>query len=138
MLRSLSSLFFVVVVGCASGSSRPATIAEPRIDVRMVGSSYFGSTSTAPATIEVEVQNPADVPITVRRVEIDSPGMTQYRVQRTVRTVRETIAPGDSRVISVMVPVVRASSQLNEPLTLRALIDLEAGRDAWREIVMTR
>ena len=138
MHRVLTSLFLVLVLGCASSARRPAAIARPELDVRVVGGAYFGSGSTAPATVELDVQNAADVPIVVRRVEIDSPGMTQYRVVRTSRTVRETVPAGGSTTIGVMVPVERRSSQLTEPLTLRAIVDFEAGDDRWREIVMTR
>jgi hypothetical protein len=137
MRRLVSSLFVVLIAGCAS-SGRPANIAAPEADVRLVGSAYFGSGAVAPATVEVEVLNTAAIPIVIRRVEIDSPSMVQYRVIRTARTVRESLAPGETRVVSVMVPIERTSRQLNEPLVLRAVIDFESGSDRWREIVMTR
>lgn len=138
MRRALSSLFVVLTVACASGSQRPANVTRPELDVRLVGGAYFGSGAVAPATVEVEVHNTAGVPIVVRRVEIDSPGMVQYRVRRTARIVRETIPAGQSAIVALMVPIERTTSQVNEPLTLRAVVDFQSGDDAWREIVMTR
>ena len=142
MRRLLSLLIFVLIAvlpGCGTASTRPAAVARPEIDVRLAGTPYFGSSSTAPATIEVEVVNTANVPVIVRRIEIDSPGMAQYQVVRTTKIVRETIAPGQARVIPVTVTLVRAARNLSEPLTLRAFIDFQTAADeAWREVVMTR
>jgi hypothetical protein len=147
-MRRLVSLLFVVLIvvvagvvagACGSASTRPPELSRPEIDVRLAGNPYFGSTSTAPATIEVEVVNTANVPVIVRRIEIDSPGMAQYQVVRTNKIVRETIAPGEGRVIAMTVTLVRAARNLSEPLTLRAFIDFESAGDvSWREVVMTR
>ena len=142
MRRTVSLLIVVLTAaltyGCGSASTRPADVARPEIDVRLVGNPYFGSTATAPATIEVEVRNPGNTPIVLRRIEVDSPGMAQYQVVRMNKIVRETIAPGDARVVSMMVTLVRAARDLSEPLTLRAFLDFESGEKSWREIVMTR
>ncbi|HYH07870.1 MAG TPA: hypothetical protein VEK11_12505 [Thermoanaerobaculia bacterium] len=137
MHRAVSILLFLLVA-CASGSSsRPPSIAEPDIEVRLSQSTFFGSSSSATTTIEVMIGNRANVPITVRRVEIDSPTMVQYRVVRTARDVVQQIAPGESTTVLVMVPIETTTSRPVEPLTLRAIVEMEAGTDRWREIATT-
>lgn len=133
MHRSVSILFLLLVACASASSQRPAGIAEPEVRVRLSESTFFGSTVRAHATVEVEVTNRANVPITVRRVEVDSPGMSQYRVVRTYRDVREDVAAGGSKVVSVMVPIETTTSRPTEPLSLRAIVDFEAGSDRWRE-----
>ena len=91
----VSLLFLVVVsvtvfaVGCGSaGSARPANIAAPEIRAGLAGTVFFGSGTSAPANIDVSVTNRATVPIVLRRLEVDSPGLGTYGLIRTTRTVR--------------------------------------------------
>jgi hypothetical protein len=62
--------------------------------------------------------------------------MTEYAIEPVEKIVRETIAPGESRAIIVDATGYRKVSQrtLNEPLTLRALVDFEAAGEQFREI----
>ena len=104
MHRRVSLLFLVVLaaaallsVACGSaGSSRPAGITAPEVRADLVGTVFFGSGNTAPANIDVNVTKTSSVPITLLRVEVDSPGMATYRIQRNVRQVREHIGPGET------------------------------------------
>jgi hypothetical protein len=134
----VSSLAILTSFACASGSGRPANIAAPEIRADVVGTIFFGSGNTAPANIDVEVTNVANVPIVLRRVEIDSPGMGTYGLQRASRLVRETIAPGETKRVTVFATAVTTVRNPSEPLTIRAIVELESGKDRWREIVFTR
>jgi len=145
MHRRVSLLFVVPVVvvavaalfaiACGSTSSaRPAGISAPELRADLVGNVFFGSGNTAPANIDVNITNTASVPIVLLRVEVDSPGMATYRIQRTVRQVRETIAPGETRRVTVFATAITAVNNPSEPLTLRTIADFEAGKDRWREI----
>jgi hypothetical protein len=143
MHRRVSLLFLVVAVAvlfsqaCGSASSsRPAGIAAPEVSSDLVGTVFFGSGSSAPANIDVTVTNRATVPITLRRVEIDSPGMATYTIRRASRLVHETIAPGETKRVTVFATAITNVSNPSEPLTLRTLADFEAGTDRWREVVM--
>lgn len=131
---------FIFLAACAGGNAarRPESIARPSIVPQLVNQLFFGSGSTAPATIEVRVTNNATVPIVVRRIEVDSPGMGQFQILRTNRTFRETVAPGETRALSIFAMAETQRRNPTEPLTLRAIVDFESGKTTWREVVMTR
>lgn len=144
MHRRVSSLFLVALfpllsLACASGGNgRPANIAAPEVNADLSGMVFFGSGNTAPANIDVEVTNVANVPITLRRVEVDSPGMGTYALRRSSRMVRETIAPGETRRVTVFATAVTTVRNPTEPLTIRTITEFESGKDRWREISITR
>lgn len=145
MHRRVSLLFFVALfavlstMACGSGGSgRPAGIAQPEIRAALNGTVFFGSGNTAPANIDVSVTNRGTVPIVLRRVEVDSPGMGTYGLVRTARTFRETIGAGETKIVTVFATAVTNVSNPSEPLTIRILTDFENGKDRWREITMTR
>lgn len=139
MHRRVSLLFLVsmLALGCGSASSsRPAGIAAPDLDAGLIGTVFFGSGNSAPANIDVVATNRATVPIVLRRIQIDTPGMATYGLVRTTRTVHETIAPGDSKTVTVFATAVTNVRTPSEPLTIRVIADFESGKDRWREIVM--
>ena len=143
MHRRVSLLFLVAILtalltlACGStGNSRPANIAAPTVEAQLNGSVFFGSGDRAPANIDVYVTNNAGVPITLRRVDIDSPGMGTYGLIRSSRTVRETIAPGETKRVTVFTTAVTTVRNPSEPLTIRAITEFESGKDRWREITM--
>jgi hypothetical protein len=145
MHRRVSLLFLVslVALACSSGggtpgSGRPPGIAQPEINIGLANSLFFGSTDTAPANIDVVITNRANVPIVVRRIDVDSPGMSTYTIRRVARDYRENLAPGETKRLTVFATAVTAVSRPTEPLSLRAFIDFEVEKDRWREIVLLR
>src|SRR5688572_966527 len=141
MHRRMSLLFLVVLfaVACGStGSSRPANIAAPEVNADVAGTIFFGSGNSAPANIDVLVTNRATVPITLRRLEVDSPGMSTYGLIRTSREIRETVAPGETKRVTVFATAITNVRNPSEPLTVRVIAEFETGKDRWREIVTTR
>ncbi len=138
MHRSLS-LLIVLLTGCASvASTRPATIPQPEIDARLAHPVFFGSGSTAPATVDVTVRNRAKVPIVVRRVEVDTPGMVMYTILRTSRTFRETVPAGETKSLPIFATATTVTSRPTEPLAIRVIIEFEGGGSIWREVLITR
>jgi hypothetical protein len=135
-----ATVLLVFTVGCGSASqpSRPANFPQPEMDVRLAHSIFFGSGSSAPANIEIEVLNRASTPLVVRRVEVDSPGMIEYTLRRTVRDFRETIAPGQSKTMTVFAIADTMTSRPTETLTVRAVIEMQAEGKTWREYVQVR
>ena len=105
-----------------------------------MGDMFFGSGRTAPLTLEVGISNPASRPLIVRRIRVESPGMVQYGIQPTERIFRETLQPGEGRVLAMTVTAIAGSSRLNatEPLTLRAWIDFEIDGKRFRELYLVR
>src|SRR5687768_18603963 len=89
MRRSLPILLLLAFACASAPSGRPAGVPRPDIDARLVNPLFFGSSTSAPATIEVRVTNRGQVPIVVRRIELDSPGMGQYTLARYTREYNE-------------------------------------------------
>ncbi len=142
-MNRFHSLLVVVLVSAAlacggNGTSRPASIPQPDLDARLLHDIFFGSQDNAPATVEVSVLNRASVPIAVRRIELDSPGMAQWGFRRTLRYFNETIEPGQAKPILVVVTAITTVSRPTEPLQIRAIVEFEAGGTRWREILMAR
>jgi hypothetical protein len=140
MRRTLSILLLLTLACASTQSKRPANIPQPDMDVRMVNPLFFGSGNEAHATIEVVVKNRAAVPIIVRRIELDSPGMGQYTLLRSVRDYRETIAAGETKSLTTFATAIaQTTRQPTEPLALRAIVEFVAPEGTvWREILMLR
>lgn len=141
MHRVVSLLFLLALaLGCTTPrSSRPASIPQPDIVARLVNPLHFGGGDVSPANIDVTIRNRATVPIILRRIEIDSPGMRQYTLDRAVRTVRETIPPGESKNVTVFARAIALITRNpDEPLNIRTIVELEGGGSVWREVLMMR
>ena len=75
----------------------------------------------------------------VRRIEIESPGMRQYTLDRGVRDFREIIPPGEWKALTVFTRATAlTTTNHEESLMIRAVIDLAAGEAVWREVIMMR
>jgi hypothetical protein len=139
LMRRLFAFALLFTLGCGTSSGeRPADIPRPDISVQQAGSIFFGSSTSAPVSIDVRVTNTATVPITVREVEISSPGMMQYSINRATKTFNETIPPGETRTVGLTATAVsrQARTTTQEPLSVRAIVRLEANGRGFREIVM--
>jgi hypothetical protein len=142
--RLLTPLLLVLAAACGSSNSstRPATIARPEIGVRSTASSiFFGSGATAPVPLEVIVANNASVPLRVRRIQIESPGMAEYSLYPLQRTFNEEVPPGQTKTFNLMATAYTNISRLNptEPLQVRAMVEFEGpAKERFREIVFQR
>ena len=140
MHRSLSILLLLTLAACASApSERPKDVPQPDMDARLVAPLFFGSSTSAPATIEVRVANRGGVPIVVRRIELDSPGMGQYTLVRYMREYNETVGPGETKPITIFATARALTTRRpTEPLTIRAIVHFKAEGKSWREVLMMR
>ena len=141
LMRRLLAPLLLLAAACASASGdRPADIAKPDITVRQAGSIFFGSTTSAPVSLDVHITNNATVPLRVREIEVRSPGMMQYTLARESKTFNETIAPGQSRTLGLVATAYanNTSRQISEPLSVQAIVRFEANGRGFREIVLER
>lgn len=139
MLRNLSVLLLLTLACATPQTSRPGSIPKPELDAGLVSPLFFGSGTSAAATIVVRATNRATVPITVRRIEVDAPGMGQYTLGRAVRDYRDTLAPGETKDMTVFATAyAQTTRRPTEPLQLRVIVEFEAGESRWREVLMTR
>ncbi|HEX8171943.1 MAG TPA: hypothetical protein VF824_15510 [Thermoanaerobaculia bacterium] len=130
----------LAAIACSSGNqtSRPADIPRPEIDVAIPHTIWFASGAEAPADVNVTVTNRATRPIAIRRVEISSPGMTQYRIQPASREYRDEVGPGQTKTVTIYATAQTQVDRPTEPLMLRVLIEFESAGQRWREIVNQR
>jgi hypothetical protein len=142
MRRMLSILLLLslAALACATKpAQRPADMPQPEIDARLVNPLFFGSGAVSPATMEIRVANRGNIALVVRRVELDSPGMGQYAIRRYVRQYNETVPAGQSKVLTAFATAVaQTTTRPTEPLTIRAIVEFQAGDSIWREIVLIR
>ena len=139
MRRKLSVLLLLALACASAQTTRPPSIPQPDLDAHLVNPLFFGSGTSAAATIGVRVANRATVPIVVRRIEVDSPGMGQYTIRREVRDFRDTIPPGEAKELTLFATAfAQTTRRPTEPLQLRVIIELEHGDVRWREILLAR
>lgn len=139
MRRVLASAL-LFLIGCASTDQRPAAVTPPLIRLLQPGDIFFGNDASTATTIDVEIQNRANVPITVREVAISSFAMNDYRLLPTTRSVSVVVPPGETRTVGIVATLeaVSARSVSLEPLSIRAVVRMEASGRSFREVVMQR
>ncbi|HUP62948.1 MAG TPA: hypothetical protein VNA69_21325 [Thermoanaerobaculia bacterium] len=131
---------FLLALACASGGgddSAPAGV-RPSIEMSVRGSVHMDRTGEGPMTLVVRLTNQAADPITIRRVRVQSWAMEQWAIDPAERYVVETLAPGEAKIVELSATAYRKSAVrfISEPLTLRALVDYEAGGRRLREVVI--
>ena len=139
-MRKILSILLLLSLGCAGGQmQRPEGMPQPDIDAHLVNPLFFGSGTSAPATIEIRVANRGSAPLIVRRIELDSPGMGQYTIGRYVRQYNETVPPGEVKALTAFATAyAQTTRRPTEPLTIRAIVELRSSGVVWREIAIIR
>jgi hypothetical protein len=133
MRKPLFLLAFAIA--CASAPERPATVAQPEVQLTPAAPIYFGSGTSAPASLNLAITNRANVPLNVVRVRVEASGVADYTLRTFERNYRETLGPGETRVIPILTQAYAAyaGSRSNEPLTVRVFVDYEAEGTRFRE-----
>lgn len=134
-MRNLIALTAVLVAACATAPQRPATVAEPEIQLAPAAPIFFGSGMTAPVSLEIAVTNRASVPLSVVRIRIESSGVANYALRTYERNYRETLAPGETQVFPILTQAYAAYAGMRtmEPMTVRVFVDFESGKTRFRE-----
>lgn len=142
MRRSLLTLAVLAAVACASSNvpkygNRPSTVAQPEITIGLMSTPFFGSGYTAPMPLDVEIINHASVPLTVRRIRVESTGMAEYALYPVERLLKDDIPPGQSKVFNLNATAYTNIARLTpvEPLSMRATVDFETGDVRFHEIM---
>jgi len=126
----------ILALACAGNMARrPAGVTPPEIDVNLANEVFFGSSATAPATIDIRVTNTSSQPITIRRIDVESPGMTEWGLPRQSRVYNEVVAPGETKPITFFATARTTTSRRSEPLSYQARVEFEAAGQRWQEFV---
>jgi hypothetical protein len=144
--RLIAAFLIVFAAACSSSSNssaaRPGNIAKPDIAVRSTAPTiFFGSGLQAPVPLEVLVANNSAVPLRVRRIQIESPGMAEYTLYPLTRMFNDEVGPGQTKTFNVVATAYTNVSRLNptEPLQVRATVEFEGpNKERFREIVFQR
>jgi hypothetical protein len=135
-------LFPFLILAVACGTSTPISTSGGRagVGVVLLAPVFFGSGTTAPANVEVLVENRAGLPITVRSIRVESSGMMSWGIYPSQRTFSETIAAGEAKAFPMFATAAARSSRMtpNEPLTVRAVVQFQAGKERFQEIYTGR
>ena len=137
-MRRVTLSVVVVLLAAACGSSQPVSTSGGRaaIGVNLQSPPFFGSGTTAPANVDVVVENRSASPIVVRNVRLESIGMAQWGVQTINRMFNETIAPGDTKAFPLFATARALVSRMTytEPLTVRSIVQFESEGKRFQEI----
>lgn len=140
-MRSLPLLALLLALAAACGTNtaqRPANVPPADLEAEVVNDIFFGSGTEAPATLEVRVKNNAEQPITVRRIEVESPGMAEWGLVRQARMFKEEIGPGETKPITFFGTARTLAARRNEPLSFQVKVELETGPEPparWQQIL---
>ena len=127
----------LVFAACSTGGTPMSTSGgRAGVAVTLVSPVFFGSGTTAPANIEVLVENRAGVPIVVRNINLQSSGMMSWGIYPTQRMFNETVNPGEAKAFPMFATASARTSRMtpNEPLTVRAVVQFDAGKERYQEI----
>ena len=134
MRRLLLPLLLLLAAGCAS-ANRPSTPGRPEVGIRQMGSLFFGSGSTSPISIEVGLRNVAAEPIQILRIRLEaSPSMAQYTTYPVERVFNQTLAPGETKAVSLVATARTTTRNPTEPLSMRAFVEYSSGGTRHREL----
>jgi hypothetical protein len=138
------ALLPAILLLAACASSKNAVVSPlPEIDVVQVYGPadipYSRGQDSVMAEYAFRVRNGANVPITLRRIEMSSLTGGTIALRREDRAFNRTVNPGSAEVVSLTARVyfrtTSSGSPTNEPLTIRAVLYFESANGSFRRII---
>jgi hypothetical protein len=129
-MRRIAFLVVIAVVGCASGMS--SKIADPEfalVQLTQLPDVARNVSGGFPVQYRLHVGNHAAIPITLRRVNVQSVGLGGYDVPSTSRPFNLTIAPEKSVEVDFFVSAIITQPTIlgaNGPVTLRGVATFDS------------
>lgn len=137
-MKTLRLLPVILLLIACSSSGPPVSTSGGRagVAVTLLTPVFFGSSTTAPANIEVVVENRAGVAIVVRNITLQSSGMMTWGVYPTQRMFNETVNAGEAKAFPMFATAAARQARMtpSEPLTVRAVVQFDAGKERFQEI----
>lgn len=133
----------VLFLGACASSQNEVVNPPPQIDVVQVYGPadipYSRGQDSVLGEYAFRIENKADVPITLRRIELSSLAGGTIALRREDRAFNRTVNPGSAEVVSVNARVyfrtTSSGSPTNEPLTIRAVLYFESPKGSFRRII---
>lgn len=114
MKKTLPILAILVIAGCASQSTNAkVNIADPHVTIEQLSSVPLVAehvTGGVPVQYRMAITNNAQIPITLKRVNIRSMGEGAYVVQPSSKPYALKIDPGATEMIELWVPTTAVPS----------------------------
>lgn len=135
MKTTLAVLSILLIAGCASQSNNlKSDVAQPHVTIEQLSSVPITAehvTGGVPVQYRMSVTNEAQIPITLKRVEVRSIGDGAYVVQPNSKPVSLAIGPGETQAVEFWVPAQAVYSVAGAngavALQLRTQYDSSAG-----------
>jgi hypothetical protein len=136
MARLLPLLLFLAVA-CGSAPQNPY---RPIVTVEQLSPMSFGATTASPVSIEVQITNRAQQPMTVKIVRVEGGLSQQYVVSPVERVVTEVIQPGETGAVRLTITAVSQQGRINdpEPLNLRGFVTYRVGDQQFQDFYVFR
>jgi hypothetical protein len=136
MKKIAVALTSLALIAC--GSTKPMSTSGGRaaVGVALVSQVFFGSGTTAPANLDVVVENRSAHPIVVRNIRAQSSGMVQWGIYPVQRNFNETLNPGEAKSFPLFATAVARYARMtpNEPLNVRAVVDFQSEGRRYQEM----
>src|SRR5688572_10988671 len=100
MARLSTVPLLILLLAC--GSSNPSSPGRPELLIRQNSELFFGSGTSAPVSITVQLRNTAAEPIKILRVRIEPGLMSQYTVRPYEQLYSHALPPGDARSVDMV------------------------------------
>jgi len=135
-----SFLVFAVIglAACASSNNNlKVNIAQPSVVVEQLSSQPTVAehvTGGIPIYLGVAVTNNADIPITLKRVNLQSMGTGGYNVPPTSRPFNKVIQPGATEQVEFWVPAYADPSVagVNGAVALRSIVQFDTSQGSFQ------
>ena len=137
MRKTASVLFVAVLAACASGNNNLKTnIAQPDVQFEQVSSQPAVAehvTGGVPVYFALSVTNNANIPITLKRVNLQSMGSGGYNVPSTSRPFNKSIAPGATETEQFWVGTFADTSVagVNGAVAIRVIAQFDSSEGAF-------
>jgi len=142
--RKTLALLALFAAACASGGGPGANIPKPKLQI--IARTNLSETVPSIATginvrYEIEITNNAQIPITLKRIDLDAMSGGGFEVQAKTRTYDVTIAPGDTRSVDFVTSVFiqdPSSYESRAPVAIRAQALFDSAEGKVQSVVQQR
>ena len=141
-MKRATILSILLLAACATSQDAPVNPAPDVLIEQTYGPAnipYSRGTNSIVGEYAISVQNKADVPITIKRVDLQSVGGTTIAMRREDRAFDVSVNPGSVETVKLNPRMyftsTGSSAPSNEPLTVRATIHFDSPNGTFRRIV---
>jgi hypothetical protein len=136
-MRRLAALMVIAFVACATDNT--GKIPDPDfalVQLTQMPEVARNVTGGFPVQYRLHVENHASIPITLKRVNVQSVGLGAYDVPSTTRPFDLAVPPEKSVAVDFFIPVIITQPTIlgaNGPVTLRGVVTFDSEWGAFQK-----